>query len=457
VRRSPAELSDVPACLFAKPPRAGEVKTRLEVELGAEGAALLAGALARDSWEALAGLGWATPVLATTEPDAAEWRAEGWEPRWSQGEGDLGARLERILRRALETSPAALAIGSDSPGLPHDRFAAAREALARHDAVLGPSADGGFYLIGLRRCPEGLLADLPWSVAETAERTLARLRAFGLSVATLAPWFDVDQPEDLERLRDLLVDEPGSAPATLRALAELDRARRRLSVIVPVLDEEKRIERQLNSLAATPGVDESIVVDGGSRDRTLERARGVAGARVIEAPRGRARQMNAGARSARGGILLFLHADVGLPADARRWIDSALGEERVVAGAFRTRTTDDEPGRRSWAAPLLRIADGRSFYSGLPYGDQALFLRAATFRRLGGFTELALFEDLDLSRRLRRLGAIRTVPTRVRVSGRRFLARPLRACLLVNTLPLLYRLGVPPARLARLYALGEAR
>jgi len=152
-------------------------------------------------------------------------------------------------------------------------------------------------------------------------------------------------------------------------------------------------------------------------------------------------------------VLLFLHADVALPTDASRWIHGALADRTVVAGAFRTRTVGD--GRRSWLAPLLRLADLRSRYSGLPYGDQAVFVRAEVFRRVGGFPDQPLMEDVELSRRLRRLGTIRTVSANVCVSGRRFLVRPVYYTLLVNVFPLLYRLGVPPRVLANLY--GDPR
>jgi hypothetical protein len=121
----------------------------------------------------------------------------------------------------------------------------------------------------------------------------------------------------------------------------------------------------------------------------------------------------------------------------------------VVAGAFRTWTVADAPA--PWFAPALHAADLRSRYTRLPYGDQAMFVRTDAFWRAGGFPDQPLMEDLELSRRLRALGAIRTAPATVRVSGRRFVARPIAYTLAVNVFPLLYRLGVPATRLAQLY------
>jgi rSAM/selenodomain-associated transferase 2 len=218
----------------------------------------------------------------------------------------------------------------------------------------------------------------------------------------------------------------------------------KISIIIPVLNEERRIGERLAELR---GFDDVIVVDGGSLDLTVEIARGFPGVRVASAPRGRASQMNHGAQLSAGEVLLFLHADVSLPVDPAAHVERILADPEIIAGAFRTWHVADD-GRR---APWLHLADLRSRYSGLPYGDQALFVRRESFDRAGGFPEQPLMEDLELSRRLRRLGRIAIVPACVRVSGRRFLAHPIRDALLVNSFPLLYRLGVPPARLARLY------
>ncbi len=227
----------------------------------------------------------------------------------------------------------------------------------------------------------------------------------------------------------------------------------RLSVVVPVLDEAARIGERLDELRATPGVDEVVVVDGGSRDGTLDIARRAPGVRVLAAPRGRGRQLNEGARAATGDVLLFLHADVSLPSDAAVWVARALDDPAVVAGAFRVRTIADQGP--NWLGPLLRLADLRSRWTRLPYGDQAVFVRRTVFERVGGFPDQPLMEDVELARRLWRVGRVRIVPAVVRVSGRRFLAHPVRALVAMRLFPMLYRLGVPPARLARLY--GDPR
>lgn len=224
----------------------------------------------------------------------------------------------------------------------------------------------------------------------------------------------------------------------------------RISVVVPVLNEEARIGRCLRDLERF-SFHEVIVVDGGSLDATRALASGVAGVRLVEAPAGRATQMNEGARRATGELLLFLHADVSLPSDAVGQIRAVMAARDTVAGAFRTWTVADGDARRPWWSPLLHLADLRSRYSKLPYGDQAIFVRRSDFWKVGGYPEIPLMEDLELSRRLRRVGTVRVAPASVLVSGRRFLERPCYFFLVVNSFPLLYRLKVPPRLLARVY------
>jgi uncharacterized protein len=213
--------SDTCICVFLKPPRAGKVKTRLIPVVGAEGAAALAEAFFRDTWNCVESLSWAVPIVASTGP-----LGPGIPPRpdiqvWLQGDGDLGARIERILTRALTQAPFAMALGADSPGIPPSLLDRARDALQSADAVLGPCEDGGFYLLGLRQCPPGLLAGIPWSQSTTFQCTLDRLNERGLKTVVLAPWRDIDRPEDLVHLCDQLARAAIVAPSTASAVADL--------------------------------------------------------------------------------------------------------------------------------------------------------------------------------------------------------------------------------------------
>jgi len=177
---------------------AGRVKTRLIAALGADGAARLAREmLGRTVEETLAtGLG----AQLCGDPDAASW----FEPRLglvltAQGEGDLGARLARAARRALDEAPVLL-IGADCPALDRSRLASAAAALETHDAVLHPAEDGGYVLLGLRRFHASLFDDMAWSTDAVAGETVRRIEALEWSLFVGETLHDIDEPSDLERL-----------------------------------------------------------------------------------------------------------------------------------------------------------------------------------------------------------------------------------------------------------------
>lgn len=221
----------------------------------------------------------------------------------------------------------------------------------------------------------------------------------------------------------------------------------RLSIVVPVLNEARGLAGALADLAPLRARGhEVIVVDGGSDDGSAGLAAPLCD-RVLPAPRGRALQMNVGARAARHGGLLFLHADTRLPPHADEAALCALRDH--VWGRFDVEIEGRHPALRLVAAAM----NLRSRLSGIATGDQAIFVRREDFP---GFPPIALMEDVALSRLLKRRGAPACLRNRVRTSGRRWESRGvLRTVLLMWRLRALYALGVPPERLARLY--GEAR
>lgn len=217
----------------------------------------------------------------------------------------------------------------------------------------------------------------------------------------------------------------------------------RLSIVVPVLNEAPGIAATLQSLAPLRARGhEVIVVDGGSDDDSVALA-GPLCDRVLQTPRGRAVQLNAGARAASGDILVFLHADTRLPPHADQWIVSALRDH--VWGRFDVEIEGRHPALGLIAAAL----NLRSRLTGIATGDQAMFVRRGNFP---GFPEIALMEDVALSRLLKRGGRPACLRRRVRTSGRRWESRGvLRTVLLMWRLRTLYAFGVPAERLARLY------
>jgi rSAM/selenodomain-associated transferase 2 len=221
---------------------------------------------------------------------------------------------------------------------------------------------------------------------------------------------------------------------------------RRITFVIPVLNEAAGIAASLEALAPLRARGhEVIVVDGGSEDGTPELARSRAD-RVLVAPRGRAQQMNAGARGAAGDALVFLHADVGLPRDADRLVLEALATR--LWGRFDVRL-DSSHTLLALVGAMMNL---RSRLTGIATGDQALFVRRELFDRLGGYAEIPLMEDIELSSRLRRAGCPACLDARVLASARRWEARgALRTIVLMWRLRLAYYLGADPARLAERY------
>jgi len=215
--------ADLTLAVFAKSPVPGQVKTRLRPTLTAEQAARLAAAFVRDTLRKAARLGPPVTVyyagdralLEPLAPPGVRWPGVQWR---DQSGGDLGARLARVPAPCL-------ILGADSPHLP---LAFIREALAavpKHDVMLGPAEDGGYFLLGLR-APQPVLFDgIAWGTGEVLAQTLAKAAALGLAVHQTPPWYDLDTPADLRRLaRDLAAVPPGSeddCPATRIALKEI--------------------------------------------------------------------------------------------------------------------------------------------------------------------------------------------------------------------------------------------
>ncbi len=420
--------------LFGRYPVPGRTKTRLMPVLGHLGAAELQRRLTLQSLDTLQQPG--LPPVTFQFAGGSATRVRQWladraiDCRPQQG-GDLGTRMRQALydALALNDGPAVL-VGTDIPRMRAHHLKTAFQALDRYDVVLGPSRDGGYWLVGLRR-PVDIFDGIAWGTQRVREQTLDAIRSLGLSVAPMAELDDIDTEADLRHW-----------------LPESEWPRPYLSIIIPTLNEADTIRATIARVRDNES--EIIVADGGSRDATIESAR-TAGVRVIAAGRGRARQQNQGASAARGRVLLFLHADTRLPADFGRQIFETLLPPDVIAGAFQFKT-DYEHWQMRW---VERAAHLRARRFQLPYGDQGLFMTRSTFERAGGFDDVPIAEDLFLVRRLAKAGRIVLAPGEAVTSGRRWRAIGIWRATLVNYLIAAGCLaGMNPARLAPLYRWG---
>jgi rSAM/selenodomain-associated transferase 2/rSAM/selenodomain-associated transferase 1 len=456
--------------VFTRYPEPGLTKTRLIPALGAQGAAELHRLLAEHTLDR------ARELQASRSVSVEVWFAGGGEALmrdWlgdetvcrHQGEGDLGARMSRAFQEAFSRgAERAAIIGTDCPDLDARVLGAAFEQLLTFDLVLGPAADGGYYLIGLRRFVPELFTGITWGTCKVLQQTVATADRLKLSTSKLHKLADIDRPEDLAILDSHwailpplppLDKKPNPSPSptseggVLSAGAmgcEFGNAKAIISIIVPALNEAGAIKKTLLLAQLADNV-EVIVADGGSQDGTVQVSLS-AGVRVICAPKGRARQMNAGAAVATGDILLFLHADTQLPEGFGEMVRQALSTPGVVAGAFELRIDSPQPALRlietgvNWRSRLFQM----------PYGDQAIFLPASVFRTCQGFPDTAIMEDFLLMLGLRRLGKINIVAVPVLTSGRRWQKLGVLKTTLINQLVIVaYFLGVPPERLARWY------
>lgn len=221
-----------------------------------------------------------------------------------------------------------------------------------------------------------------------------------------------------------------------------------ISVIIPALNEAANIDSLAGMLGGSVG--EIILVDGGSSDDTVRKA-GASGFRVIEEAAGRAAQMNAGSKKARGAILLFLHADSRLPLHFAELIARTLADKRIALSSFSLGVVSEKRVLKG----IVALANVRSRLFSLPYGDQSFALRKELFMTLGGFPDLPIMEDYELARKAARLGEVVTLPQVLVTSERRWRRLGTLQTTLINQLVVIgFKCGVSPAKLASLYRNG---
>jgi rSAM/selenodomain-associated transferase 2/rSAM/selenodomain-associated transferase 1 len=431
--------------VFTRYPEPGTTKTRMISELGSEGAA----ELQRQMTEHIISR---TKTLSKFHPLPVEVRYEGGSEKlmteWlgsgfsytSQGSGDIGLRMGRALQAAFgKGCETAVIIGSDIPDITTEILIEAFRALEHNDLVLGPAGDGGYYLIGVHRRsfrhwhPQ-IFSDINWGTESVLPQTLGIAQSLGLNYNLLRTLRDVDRPEDLSVWQRAAHQTP-PASASIR-----------ISAIIPTLNEAQKIATTIAVLRKSRQT-EIIVVDGGSQDNTVAIAASL-GAHVLASKASKATQMNAGATAASGDILLFLHADTRLPDNFESCILAAVAQNERCAGAFSLGIDSEAAALRF----IERVANWRSRFLQMPYGDQALFVSRHLFREIGGYPEYPIMEDFELVRRLRRKGKIAILPESVSTSPRRWLNLGIFKTWFLNQMIIAaYFLGISPQRLSHWY------
>lgn len=385
--------------VFGRYPRVGTTKTRLIPALGPAGAAALQKKLTEITVVATRQA--ATRIGARVmfchgggnQKQLRRWLGVKTIHYVPQASGDLGRRMHLAIKQAFANGAGRVVlVGTDIPGMTTDIIEQAVVALNEKDLVLGPSTDGGYWLVGMKG-PHNIFEGIAWSTGEVLERTLMLARFKGLTAHLLAPLTDLDTPGDLTR-------EMGheSSPAPY------------LSVIIPTLNEERCIAETITAAACADA--EIIVSDGGSTDFTVETARSL-GALVVGGQYDRAAQLNRAAAFAKGETLLFLGADSKLPRNYTDHIFETLIDQRTTVGAFRWSTAVGTP-------PMRRIARLANLCAGwliLPVIEQGLFMQKHDFDALGGFPDVPMAEDTFLVCLMARKGRIVLSPAAVVASA----------------------------------------
>jgi len=433
--------------IFTRYPIPGLTKTRLIPALGAEGASDLQRQMTERtvaSTLAMADTGVRIQIRfeGSDRRQMAAWLGEDhvYEP---QGEGDLGERMKRaftdVFREGVER---AVVIGTDCPSLGSKDIFEAFDLLENNTLVLGPATDGGYYLIGMRADHPPWIYDLifrgiPWGTSRVFNATMNVLAETRLDVGLLDERADVDEPEDL-------VHWDGAIGTQDAGRATHEKADISISVIVPVYNEEEHIRETLNWLR-TRDV-EIIVADGGSTDGTAAVC-SEAGVKVVHSEPGRAVQMNTGAAAATGNVFLFLHADTRLPDGFADGLRDAVAQN-AAGGAFLFGTDMKTPSMRI----IENAVHFRSIRLGIVFGDQAIFATREAFFRAGTYPEQPIMEDLELWKRLGRVGRRTIIPLSVTTSARKWRENGVwRTVLLHQAVMWLYLLGVSPERLGGWY------
>ena len=397
--------------LFTRYPEPGKAKTRMIAALGTAGAAALHRRLTERTLATMSKTGLPVKIRFTgaARDDFAEWLGSD-RALVDQGDGDLGARM----RRATVDAPVIL-LGSDCPDLAPHHIATAAAALETKPVVIGPAADGGYWLLGLAAPLDFLFDDMEWGSDRVLPETLARLRTRGIEPVLLETLADCDRPEDLARWPEIV--------------SGIEPHKSSVAIVVPMLNEEAALPALIANIAALdPAPAEVIAVDGGSGDTSVGLAN-AAGFTVVEhGSKGRAIQLNRGVEEASAPLILVLHADTALPPDALAVAERTLADPRTALAGFmpiltgiKTRWgTTFHNWAKTWYGPILLRP--HRFLRGLRllFGDHAMFFRRADFLKVEGCDpDMHIMEDVDLCLRLNRLGRVRMVPRFVRTSDRR--------------------------------------
>ena len=435
--------------VFTRVPLPGKTKTRMMPALSGKECARLHTYFLQDICEACQACREDVYVNYTPEDEQKTGILRdifGRDAEYFPQQGDtLGQRMYHAIEKVLEKGyKSCILIGTDVPELRAEHMIWAFDLLVEHDIVFGKTKDGGYYLIGMKKPWKEAFGLEQYGVSTVFEETLCRLRSLGVSIGYTAELQDMDTPADLQGYRDRMrADDFLKGSKTGKYLA----SNSRISIIVPVYNEEKTIEHLQDQLRGLKDKCEIILVDGGSTDNTLDKISNEF--TLLHSPKSRAAQMNAGAKASHGDVLFFLHCDSELPAHPLAQIREVMRDYR--AGCFGIAFHS----RNFFMFTCRVISNHRVKDRKVMFGDQGIFVDRKLFFDAGMFPEMPIMEDYQFSLTLKEKG-IRLGMTRKRIytSDRRFpkgTIPKLKLMWKMNRMRKMYRDRIPVQTIAKLY------
>ena len=426
--------------IFSKYPEPGKSKTRLIKALGNEKSSYIHKLLAERTFKIA--LNVKSLLNIDIEIHYSGGNASLWK-KWlnnsikikAQIKGDLGQKMSFSFKNAFEKGfEKVVLIGTDCPPLCETDLVESFNRLNNNNLVLGPAVDGGYYLIGLTKFNSILFNNIKWGKSDVLNKTLSNAKKKWIKYSLLRLLFDIDRPEDLVFIKDFLYQNGLSTNIPI------------ISIIIPTFNEEKIIENTLKKLPFSQYI-EIIIADGGSTDKTITIAKSL-GVKVINCGKGRANQMNMGAEKAKGEILLFLHCDTYLPFYFEKDIVFCLSSSKVSGGAFQLGISGHNFGLRI----IELLANFRSKKLTSPYGDQCIFMKSETFKKIGGYDNIPIFEDVKIIDSLKKIGKVVTLDNYAITSDRRWKYNGVLRTTIINQLMLVgYYSGISLDNLASFY------
>lgn len=466
MKKSQVNSSGNALIIFTREPEPGMTKTRLMPYFSAEKCAELHRCMLKDIRNEMRKADADIIVAYTAGQGNPEFLRKTFGKNTvfvEQRGADIGARMQNAIADALDLGYSkAVLIGTDIPEIEAETINTAFDTLEDCDVVIGPTEDGGYYLIGMKEVkPEAFNVKL-YGVGSVLNETVTSMFAAGIKIGIADEYSDIDVPEDLAGFRSRMREDPRVRKShTGRFIAESAR----ISVIIPVFNESERVTGLLDQLMPYSNECEIIIVDGGSTDDTAAKVKsiisgcsGEQGGRIslIESEKGRGIQMNAGAKASGGDILFFLHCDSILPDGFTQEIRRTMAKHDW--GCFGVRF----PSHNVFMITNRIISNHRAWARCMPFGDQGMFIDRELFFEMGMFPEIPVMEDYEFSLRMKQNGfrpgmtarRITTSARRYGEQGKGLIADTgniLKTEINMWKLRTMYRRGKSPEELSKLY------